>query len=150
MSVCPGTVVVGRTVSHAWPGICDSPGLLENLETAVVLHEDKDYFPSTSEVYPEAETLVQDEDTQPLTAPIINPLKRFNFEQLEKKPPTTSFSTEYVLARCARVALAVPRTRCLMRLGERVFAGSLRVCWITRSWCATWRLRVTCTTARQR
>lgn len=98
MSVCTARVIVGGC-AHAFLAYAVPFGFVENLETAVVLHEDKDYFPSTSEVYPEAETLVQDEDTQPLTAPIINPLKRFNFEQLEKKPPTTSFSTEYVRAR---------------------------------------------------
>lgn len=34
----------------------------------VVLHEDKKYYPTADEVYgPEVETIVQEEDTQPLT-----------------------------------------------------------------------------------
>ena len=37
---------------------------------AVVLHEDKKYYPSAEEVYgPEVETIVHEEDTQPLTGP---------------------------------------------------------------------------------
>merc|ERR1719507_1514314 len=41
---------------------------------AVVLHEDKKYYPSASEVYgPDVETIVQEEDAQPLTKPIIEP-----------------------------------------------------------------------------
>ena len=39
----------------------------ENLETAVVLHEDKKYYPTADEVYgKETETLVMEEDAQPL------------------------------------------------------------------------------------
>lgn len=37
----------------------------------VVLHEDKKYYPTAEEVYgPEVETIVQEEDTQPLTGEI--------------------------------------------------------------------------------
>ena len=49
--------------------------------TAVVLHEDKKYYPSASEVYgPDVETVVQEEDTQPLTEPIIKPVKPNKFQ----------------------------------------------------------------------
>lgn len=67
-----------------------------NPSKAIVLHEDKKYFPDASEVYPEAETLVQDEDTQPLTEPIIAPLKTKNFHLLEKKKefPAVTYSKE--------------------------------------------------------
>ena len=41
----------------------------------IVLHEDKKYYPSASEVYPEAETLVEEEDRQPLSEPIIAPVR---------------------------------------------------------------------------
>lgn len=38
----------------------------------VVLHEDKKYYPTAEEVYgPEVETIVQEEDTQPLTGKAI-------------------------------------------------------------------------------
>ena len=44
--------------------------------TAVVLHEDKKYYPSAEEVYGEGiEALVQEEDAQPLEVPIIAPVK---------------------------------------------------------------------------
>lgn len=42
---------------------------------AIVLHEDKQYYPDASEVFGDAETLVQEEDTQPLSVPIIAPNK---------------------------------------------------------------------------
>lgn len=39
----------------------------------VVLHEDKKYYPTADEVYgPEVETIVQEEDTQPLTGWMLN------------------------------------------------------------------------------
>jgi U5 small nuclear ribonucleoprotein component len=44
--------------------------------TAVVLHEDKKYYPSAEEVFGEnVEALVQEEDAQPLEVPIIAPVK---------------------------------------------------------------------------
>jgi len=50
-------------------------------QMAVVLHEDKKYYPSALEVYgPGVETLVQEEDAQPLTEPIIAPIKRRKFQ----------------------------------------------------------------------
>lgn len=61
------------------------------------MHEDKKYYPDANEVYPEAETLVQDEDTQPLSEPIIAPVKIKNFETLEKEAPKTLFNTEFAV-----------------------------------------------------
>lgn len=50
-------------------------------QMAIVLHEDKKYYPSALEVYgPGVETLVQEEDAQPLTEPIIAPVKRKKFQ----------------------------------------------------------------------
>jgi len=50
-------------------------------QMAIVLHEDKKYYPSALEVYgPNVETLVQEEDAQPLTEPIIAPVKRKKFQ----------------------------------------------------------------------
>jgi U5 small nuclear ribonucleoprotein component len=65
-------------------------------ERRIVLHEDKKYYPDASEVYPGAETLVQDEDTQPLSQPIIRPVTIKNFEILEKTVPSTTFSPEFL------------------------------------------------------
>lgn len=38
----------------------------------IVLHEDKKYYPTAEEVYgPDVETIVQEEDAQPLTGPCL-------------------------------------------------------------------------------
>ena len=63
---------------------------MSSLESAVVLHEDKKYYPDAEEVYGEAETLVQDEDTQPLSRPIIAPIKTKQFSALETTVPETT------------------------------------------------------------
>ena len=53
--------------------------------TAVVLHEDKKYYPSASEVFgPEVETIVEEEDAQPLTEPIIAPVRKNKFQHVEQ------------------------------------------------------------------
>lgn len=47
----------------------------------IVLHEDKKYYSTALEVYGESvETLVQEEDTQPLTEPIVKPIKTRKFK----------------------------------------------------------------------
>lgn len=64
---------------------------------AVVLHEDKKYYPTAMEVYgPEVETLVQEEDAQPLTEPIIAPVKKNKFQHLEQDLPMTTYDTEFM------------------------------------------------------
>eukprot|EP00743_Colponemidia_sp_Colp-15_P002126 GILK01002308.1.p1 GENE.GILK01002308.1~~GILK01002308.1.p1 ORF type:complete len:1002 (+),score=162.07 GILK01002308.1:66-3008(+) len=68
----------------------------EVTETAIVLQEDKKYYPDAEELYPDAETLVEEEDTQPITEPIIAPVKTKNFDLLEKELPKTSFSFDYL------------------------------------------------------
>jgi U5 small nuclear ribonucleoprotein component len=72
----------------------------EPTHNAVVLHEDKQYYPSASEVYGEGvETLVQEEDAQPLTEPIIAPVKVRKWAIEEKGLPETRFDRGYVF-RC--------------------------------------------------
>lgn len=45
-----------------------------------MLHDDKTYYPSASQVYgQDVETLVQEEDAQPLSVPIIEPVKTRKF-----------------------------------------------------------------------
>jgi U5 small nuclear ribonucleoprotein component len=58
------------------------------------LHEDKKYYPSAQEVYPDAETMVQDEDTQPLSEPIVQPIKVKKFQVLEQTLPSTTYNKE--------------------------------------------------------
>ena len=64
----------GCTICQTGPAVV-AAGLMEmddqvdadNMETAVVLHEDKKYYPTADEVYgKETETLVMEEDAQPL------------------------------------------------------------------------------------
>ncbi|XP_052246978.1 116 kDa U5 small nuclear ribonucleoprotein component-like [Dreissena polymorpha] len=63
----------------------------------VVLHEDKKYYPTPEEVYgPEVETIVQEEDTQPLTEPIIAPVKKKKFSMAEQDLPDTVYSMEFL------------------------------------------------------
>lgn len=83
----------------------DGPGAAEDEEEeeagpmagAVVLHEDKKYYPSADEVYGEnVETLVQEEDAQPLEVPIIAPIKQKKIETLEREPLKARFTYEFL------------------------------------------------------
>lgn len=59
---------------------------------AVMLHEDKKYYPSAEEVFgADVETLVMDEDAQPLEVPIVAPVKQKKFETLEAEPVATTY-----------------------------------------------------------
>lgn len=67
----------------------------EGDEMAIVLHEDKKYYPTAEEVYgPDVETVVQEEDTQPLTEPIIAPVKKHKFSYREQELPNTVYNIE--------------------------------------------------------
>lgn len=70
----------------------------ESTHNAVILHEDKQYYPSASEVYGEGvETLVQEEDAQPLTEPIIAPVKVRKWAIEEKGLPETRFDRGFLV-----------------------------------------------------
>ncbi|KAK3945426.1 P-loop containing nucleoside triphosphate hydrolase protein [Diplogelasinospora grovesii] len=61
----------------------------ESPSNAVVLHEDKQYYPTAAQVYGEGvETMVQEEDAQPLSQPIIAPVeqKKFSIEEVDLPP----------------------------------------------------------------
>lgn len=63
---------------------------------AVVLHEDKRYYPTAMEVYgPDVETIVQEEDAQPLDKPLIEPVKKMKFQLKEQDLPDTTYEIEY-------------------------------------------------------
>lgn len=63
--------------------------------TAIVLHEDKRYYPTAVEVYgPDVETIVQEEDAQPLDKPLIEPVKKHRFQMREQDLPETTYETE--------------------------------------------------------
>ncbi|CAI6090378.1 unnamed protein product [Clonostachys chloroleuca] len=62
---------------------------LDGPSNAVILHEDKQYYPTAEQVYgAEVETRVEEEDAQPLTQPIIAPVeqKKFNIEEADLPP----------------------------------------------------------------
>ncbi|GLD99120.1 hypothetical protein PINS_up007838 [Pythium insidiosum] len=65
-------------------------------ENAIVLHEDKKYYPDAHEVYGDVETLVMEEDAQTIETPIIEPVKVKSFSVLEKAIPKTTYSTEFL------------------------------------------------------
>jgi U5 small nuclear ribonucleoprotein component len=67
--------------------------LVSSSRKQVVMHEDKEYYPSAEQVFgKEVEAMVQDEDTQPLTEPIIAPIKIKKFQIVEKDSPATCYS----------------------------------------------------------
>ncbi|KZS93540.1 Calreticulin-domain-containing protein [Sistotremastrum niveocremeum HHB9708] len=68
------------------------------VHNAVVLHEDKKYYPTAEEVYgPDVETLVQEEDAQPLTEPIVAPVKVRKWVVEEKDLPETRFDKGFLV-----------------------------------------------------
>ncbi|KAI1375378.1 P-loop containing nucleoside triphosphate hydrolase protein [Hypoxylon crocopeplum] len=61
----------------------------EGPSNAVILHEDKQYYPTAQQVYGEdVETMVQEEDAQPLSQPIVAPVtvKKFSIEEVDLPP----------------------------------------------------------------
>ena len=76
----------------------DSVLTLETPTNAIILHEDKQYYPSADQVFgPDVEVLVQEEDTQPLTEPIVAPIKVKSFAVEEKDLPPVYYSREYMI-----------------------------------------------------
>jgi U5 small nuclear ribonucleoprotein component len=72
-------------------------GRSEGPSNAVILHEDKQYYPSAQQVYGEdVETLVQEEDTQALSEPIIAPVQQKKFAIEEAELPPVYFSREFM------------------------------------------------------
>lgn len=64
--------------------------IAEYSENRVVLHEDKKYYPTAEEIYgPDVEVIVQEEDTQALNQPIIEPVKKNKFSYRLDLPQTT-------------------------------------------------------------
>lgn len=62
---------------------------------AVVLHEDKQYYPTALEIYgPDVETIVQEEDTQALDVPLVEPVKKKRFNLKEQDIPDTTYNME--------------------------------------------------------
>lgn len=64
----------------------------------IILHEDKQYYPRASQVYGEdVETLVQEEDTQPLSEPIVKPLDTRRYTIEDDELPSTRYDRSFML-----------------------------------------------------
>jgi len=69
----------------------------EGPSNAVILHEDKQYYPTAQQVYGEdVETMVQEEDAQPLTEPIIAPVEQKKFTIQEADLPPVHFDRTFM------------------------------------------------------
>lgn len=69
----------------------------EGPSNAVILHEDKQYYPTAQQLYGrDVETMVQEEDTQLLTQPIIAPIVQKKFTVQEADLPQTYYSREFM------------------------------------------------------
>ncbi|KAI9850849.1 MAG: hypothetical protein M1838_004918 [Thelocarpon superellum] len=69
----------------------------EGPSNAVILHEDKQYYPTAAQVYgPGVETLVEEEDAQPLTQPIVAPIQQKKFTVQEADLPSVYFSRDFM------------------------------------------------------
>lgn len=67
------------------------------LASAIILHEDKNYYPSAMQVYGrDVETIVHDEDLQPLTVPIVAPFKEPKTLLKESILPDTTYDKQYI------------------------------------------------------
>ena len=69
----------------------------EGPSNAVVLHEDKQYYPTAQQVYgPDVETLIQEEDTQTLQRPIVQPVEHQKFTVEEEDLPPVYFDRGFL------------------------------------------------------
>jgi U5 small nuclear ribonucleoprotein component len=69
----------------------------EGPSNAVILHEDKQYYPTAQQLYGrDVETMVQEEDTQLLSQPIIEPVVQKKFAVEEVDLPQTYFSRDFM------------------------------------------------------
>lgn len=94
----------GEAATNGWltTGSTD----VDMLDNQVVLAEDKKYYPTAEEVYgDDVETLVMDEDEQPLEQPIIKPVKNKKFE-VGVKDSSTYVSSQFMLGLMSNPSLA--------------------------------------------
>ena len=91
--------------------------------TAVVLHEDANPYPSAADVYGAAETLVQDEDTQPITQPLLAPREVRTFAAEEEAPPALVYDDAFLAA-----LLAAPARARLVAVLGALHAGKTTLC----------------------
>ncbi|GAA5974619.1 hypothetical protein JCM21900_001544 [Sporobolomyces salmonicolor] len=65
---------------------------------AVILHDDKKYYPSASAVFgADVETMVQEEDAQPLSVPIVEPVKTRKFRVGSAQGPERRWDDQFMM-----------------------------------------------------
>ncbi|KAI5475794.1 116 kda u5 small nuclear ribonucleoprotein component [Pseudohyphozyma bogoriensis] len=65
---------------------------------AIILHDDKTYYQSAQALYgADVETMVQEEDSQPLTQPIVEPVKTRKFRVGASNGPEKRWDDEFML-----------------------------------------------------
>lgn len=80
MSVEPSTETQAQIESESQQQSHSIIKVDETSSNQIVLHEDKKYYPSPNQIYgEEVETLVQEEDLQPISQPIIEPVRVTKF-----------------------------------------------------------------------
>jgi 116 kDa U5 small nuclear ribonucleoprotein component len=72
-----------------------APGQERLPEDAIVLYEDKKYYPELEEMYPGAEALIEEEDGQAITDPLIKTKKEKGFD-LKIPVPNLLYSTQFL------------------------------------------------------
>lgn len=73
-------------------------GAVDSIRNQIVLHEDKKYYATAEETYgADVEILVEEEDAQPLSEPIVQPIKVRNFAVKEKDLPVTRYEKSFML-----------------------------------------------------
>ncbi|CAM9466000.1 unnamed protein product [Chrysoparadoxa australica] len=74
----------------------EGDGMDVEASEAIVLHEDKKYYPDASAVFGDASAVVLDEDAQAIEEPLIAPVKTKTFSTLEKTLPDSKCSPEFI------------------------------------------------------
>ncbi|XP_057420548.1 110 kDa U5 small nuclear ribonucleoprotein component CLO [Lotus japonicus] len=92
--------------TNGWITASGDPNDVDMVDNQVVLAEDKKYYPTAEEVFGEdVETLVMDEDEQPLEQPIIKPVRKMKFE-VGVKDSSTYVSSQFLLGLMSNPSLA--------------------------------------------
>uniref|UniRef100_A0AAV1VBX4 Tr-type G domain-containing protein n=1 Tax=Peronospora matthiolae TaxID=2874970 RepID=A0AAV1VBX4_9STRA len=72
-------------------------GTIIHDEQAIILHEDKQYYPDARQVYGnETELLVMEEDAQTIETPLVEPVKIKSYSKHMDKIPRTTYSTAFL------------------------------------------------------
>lgn len=91
MVLCPTLFALRLSPRYANVLSIDGPS------NAIILHEDKQYYPTAEQVYgAEVETRVEEVDAQPLSEPIVAPIQQKKFTIEEADLPPVFFEREFM------------------------------------------------------